>query len=324
MPVLHFIKFRRAVSRSSVAADARFNAQENGVMQGFDAVQFLFTGLYKLVLLEKNDYLGKKELSDMGLPQVNFRHYYSPIFGRALEVNLIPSKVCSFDCIYCKYGKTTQKTINLIQPESTKKTIGELKKALSKDHGLDYIVFSGNGDPLLHNELPLILAELKKITRIKVAVVSCGGLLWRQKAQADLSNADIVMASLDSADKAMYHYVNRPHDLVPYSRFLEGMIEFRRTFRGSFWLQVTLLDGINADEAEVNKLSKLVDFLNPDQTFIRTLPGKPVEDFVHPVEHSRLQNFARLFGSRPVIIDCEEVPVHSAAAHDGLPLGVHD
>jgi GTP-binding protein len=101
------------------------------------------------------------------------------------------------------------------------------------------------------------------------------------------------MASLDSADKAMYHSVNRPHELVPFSRFLEGMIEFRRSFRGSFWLQVTLLDGINAIEAEVMKIAKLVDFLNPDQTFIRTVSGNPVEDFVHPVEHSRLQKFAR-------------------------------
>lgn len=125
----------------------------------------------------------------MGHPQVNFRHYSSPIFGRTLEVNLIPSKICSFNCIYCKYGKTTQKTINLINTGSAKKTIGELKRILSKDHGLDHVVFSGNGDPSLHHELSLILEELKKITRIKVAVVSCGGLLWRQKAQADLANA---------------------------------------------------------------------------------------------------------------------------------------
>jgi hypothetical protein len=90
-------------------------------MPNFDVLQFFSTGLYKLILLENNDYLDKKELCNMGLPQVNFRHYSSPIFGRTLEVNLIPTKVCSFDCIYCKYGKTTQKTINLIKHGSAKK-----------------------------------------------------------------------------------------------------------------------------------------------------------------------------------------------------------
>jgi len=32
-------------------------------------------------------------------------------FGKSLGVNVVPYKVCSYDCIYCEVGKTTKKTI---------------------------------------------------------------------------------------------------------------------------------------------------------------------------------------------------------------------
>lgn len=78
-------------------------------------------------------------------------------------------------------------------------------------------------------------------------------------------------------------------------------------FRGEFWLRVTLLDGMNTVEADVRKTAKLAETLNPDRTFIRTVPGEPVEDFACSVEHSRLQHFAGFFGTKAIVIDREEI-----------------
>ena len=44
-----------------------------------------------------------------------FRHVYGPVpsrrLGRSLGVDLVPFKVCSYDCVYCQLGRTTTKTI---------------------------------------------------------------------------------------------------------------------------------------------------------------------------------------------------------------------
>ena len=41
-------------------------------------------------------------------------HVFGPVpsrrLGRSLGVDLVPYKVCSFDCVYCQVGRTTHKT----------------------------------------------------------------------------------------------------------------------------------------------------------------------------------------------------------------------
>ena len=42
------------------------------------------------------------------------KHIFGPVpsrrLGMSLGVDLIPYKTCSYDCIYCELGKTTDKT----------------------------------------------------------------------------------------------------------------------------------------------------------------------------------------------------------------------
>ena len=42
------------------------------------------------------------------------RHVYGPVpsrrLGRSLGVDLVPFKTCSYDCIYCQLGRTTNNT----------------------------------------------------------------------------------------------------------------------------------------------------------------------------------------------------------------------
>ncbi len=43
------------------------------------------------------------------------RHIFGPVLSRrlglSLGVDLIPFKTCSYDCVYCECGATTDKTI---------------------------------------------------------------------------------------------------------------------------------------------------------------------------------------------------------------------
>ena len=44
------------------------------------------------------------------------KHIYGPVpsrrLGRSLGVDIIPFKFCTYDCIYCQLGHSTEKTIN--------------------------------------------------------------------------------------------------------------------------------------------------------------------------------------------------------------------
>ena len=109
-------------------------------------------------------------------------HLYGPVpsrrLGLSLGVDLVPFKVCSFDCIYCQLGRTTEKTIHresFFTPDTILQQIrGRLKEGLQTD----YISFSGSGEPTLNADLGWLIREVKEMTQVPVAVITNSSLLW--------------------------------------------------------------------------------------------------------------------------------------------------
>ncbi len=95
----------------------------------------------------------------------------------SLGVDLLPHKTCTLNCVYCECGKTTNLTIkrNEYVPEELVKE--ELRSFLGPDPKLDYITFSGSGEPTLHSGIGEIVSFLKsEYSRYKVALLTNGTL----------------------------------------------------------------------------------------------------------------------------------------------------
>ena len=88
---------------------------------------------------------------------MKYKHLFGPVpsrrLGISLGIDLIPAKVCSQDCIYCEVGKTTDLTIERQEYISLDSIIEELEIFLNTKPELDYITFSGSGEPVLNNRL---------------------------------------------------------------------------------------------------------------------------------------------------------------------------
>lgn len=150
-----------------------------------------------------------------------FKH--SPIFGRFIEVDPLPEKTCPFDCLYCGKGKTIQKTVNSLEFYPHPDAFRELELLLHNNPAPDHIVIGGNGDPTICQNISLLIHAIHSLAKVPVAIISCGGLLWKSSVQSELSQADIVLASIDAPNKLIYQNINRPHQMVPYSWFLQGV-----------------------------------------------------------------------------------------------------
>ena len=74
-------------------------------------------------------------------------------------------------------------------------------------------------------------------TDISVAVLTNGSLSWLEDIRNQLMNADLVIPSLDAGDEVMFRAVNRPCEEISFEKMLGGLIEFRRVFRGQYWLE---------------------------------------------------------------------------------------
>jgi wyosine [tRNA(Phe)-imidazoG37] synthetase (radical SAM superfamily) len=165
---------------------------------------------------------------------------YGPVpsrrLGFSLGVDIVPYKTCTLDCIYCQLGKTTYKSVKRKSFAPIEDIIEEIRKSVSAGHDIDFITFSGSGEPTLNADIDRFIYEVRKITSIPVAVLTNGTLLFREEVQKDLMEADVVVPSLDAASQEMFHRINRPHFSLDIESIMQGMKEFRKSYKGNIWL----------------------------------------------------------------------------------------
>ena len=177
-----------------------------------------------------------------------YKYIYGPVpsrrLGRSLGIDLVPFKTCTYDCIYCQLGRTTNKTIKRRPYVPVKDILNELKIKLATGEPPDYISIAGSGEPTLHSDIGNLIDQINDITEIPVAVLTNGSLLFMPEVRTALSKADLVIPSLDAGDEELFRYVNRPHADIAFDQMVHGLIDFTRNFPGVVWLGGLLLSGV--------------------------------------------------------------------------------
>lgn len=220
--------------------------------------------------------------------------------GRSLGIDLVPFKTCTYDCVYCQLGRTTDKTVQRREHAHWEPIVDEIRSKL--DTRPDCITLSGSGEPTLCAGLGELIQRIHAIVNIPVAVLTNGSLLWRKDVREELRQADLVIPSLDVGDEARFRCINRPHESISFDQLIEGLIAFRREFRGSYWLEVLLLAGYTSIEAEVKKIAEQARRIGPDRVHLNTVTRPPVESFAEPVPPEQLTRLAGFFEPRAEVI----------------------
>jgi wyosine [tRNA(Phe)-imidazoG37] synthetase (radical SAM superfamily) len=222
--------------------------------------------------------------------------------GRSLGIDLLPFKTCTYDCIYCQLGRTTNKTIERKEWVATDIVIEQLKEKL--DSKPDYITLSGSGEPTLFSRIEVLISRIKNITDIPVAVLTNGSLLWLPEVRSSLKLADLVIPSLDAGCNQIFQYVNRPHSDISFNKMLEGLVKLRDEYSGKYWLEVFLVAGVTTPEMEINRLKTCISSVCPDKVQVNTVTRPPAEDFVEPVSERQLKAITtHLYKNAEVIAD---------------------
>lgn len=233
------------------------------------------------------------------MSQASYKHLYGPVpsrrLGRSLGVDLVPFKTCTYDCVYCQLGRTTNKTVERKEYVAAEAILAELERKLAERDRPDYITLAGSGEPTLNSAIGRIIRDIKSLTRIPVAVLTNGSLLWREDVQDDLMAADVVIPSLDAGDDASFQLVNRPHPGIPFDRMAGGLATFAKRFKGEVWLEVLLLAGITGRSAETEKIALIANGLGVARTQLNTATRPPAEDFAVALSATQLHALKGLF-----------------------------
>jgi wyosine [tRNA(Phe)-imidazoG37] synthetase (radical SAM superfamily) len=209
-----------------------------------------------------------------------YRYLFGPVpsrrLGLSLGVDLVPHKVCTFDCVYCECGPTTLQTLERREYVPASEVMAELDHFLGSQPRPDYITFSGSGEPTLNTAIGRIIEFLKSDARAApVAVLTNGSLLYQAQVRKDLMLADVVLPSLDAALVSTFERIDRPLREFDLERYLQGLVDFRREYRGQIWLEIMVLPGYNDNPQDLELLKEAVLRIGPDRVQLNTLdrPG---------------------------------------------------
>ncbi|HVN97601.1 MAG TPA: radical SAM protein [Syntrophorhabdaceae bacterium] len=235
------------------------------------------------------------------------RFVFGPVpsrrLGFSLGVDVIPSKYCSYDCIYCQIGKTTDKEITRKSFFDPHTIIDEVAEKVKRTSRIDHISFSGSGEPTLNADIGFMIREVKKITSIPVSVITNGAMLYEDEVRRDLMAADVVLPSLDAVSEDLFRYVNRPHPALEVEAILNGLRRFRQEYTGKLWLEVMLMKNVNDDKEELKKFKKVIEDLNADKVQINTVVRPPTEEGLESLTREELDRACRFLG-KPCEIIC--------------------
>lgn len=228
-----------------------------------------------------------------------YHHLFGPVrsrrLGLSLGLDLVPVKVCSFDCPYCQVGATTCKTVERREYVPTGQILAEFDDWLATDGRADCVTLAGSGEPTLHSGFGEILAGIGARSRFKRVLLSNGTLFWMPEVRTAAVQADVVKGTLSAWDEASFQALHHPHPSLTFDRFLKGLCDLRTVFGGEYWIEVFLVPGLNDTPEQVRRIAHLAKDIHPDRIHLNTAVRPPADVAVRSVSHERLAELAAWF-----------------------------
>ena len=238
---------------------------------------------------------------------MQYNYLFGPVpsrrLGLSLGVDLVPMKTCTLNCIYCECGKTSHLTLERDEYVSFEDVIKELTHYLENHARPDYITFSGSGEPTLHVKIGDVIHFLKdRVPEIPVAVLTNGTLFFQKQVRKDVKDAAVVIPSLDAATKEIFNKINRPSSQLILDGIIDGLIQFRKEYRGNLWLEIFIIPGLNDSTHELEALKRTIKKIKPDQVHLNTLDRPGTVPTLRPASREELEHVLQIFQMENAVI----------------------
>lgn len=223
---------------------------------------------------------------------------YGPVrsrrLGLSLGINLLPvgRKVCSFNCVYCECGDTTE-LLDQARDEqgrfnsfpSVEKVKNEVARGLQLYPELSAITFAGHGEPTLHPAFPEVVQAVREIRnqlqpQAKVGVLTSAALILRPKARAGIDLCELRMMKLDAGDEITFQAIDRPAANVKLEPIMAELARMPDII-----IQTCLLDGPaqNVQGEPWNALVEAIGRIRPTVVHLYAVDRPTPEPWVQKV-----------------------------------------
>jgi wyosine [tRNA(Phe)-imidazoG37] synthetase (radical SAM superfamily) len=243
---------------------------------------------------------------------MKYKHLFGPVVSRRLGISLgvdvVPYKYCSLNCVYCEVSRTTHLTLKRKSFYDVTEITGELDDFLKSNPRLDYITFSGAGEPTLNSDLGEIISFIKtRYPQYKLALITNSTLFDDPEVRSEILPCDLILPSLDAVSEEGFEKINRPIDKLLASNVIIGLKLFRAEYPHQIWLEIFIVPGINDSLEEIELLKEAVGEIKPDKVQLNSLDRPGAENWVEPAVYLALEEI------RAILQEDSEIPVEIIA-----------
>lgn len=202
--------------------------------------------------------------------------------GISLGVNVVPRKVCTYNCVYCQLGRTTRLTTDMREYIPTEAVVGAVMRKLDQARRTDYVTVIGDGEPTLASNLGRILEGVRSGYRGRTGLLTNGSLLWSARVREAASAFDVVMPTVSAGDPETFRRMHRPHGAITFAKYLRGLREFSEDNRDRVWAEVMLVRGVNDSPESLRAICSVIEGLRPAEVHLMAPTRPPSVSSVRP------------------------------------------
>jgi len=76
--------------------------------------------------------------------------------------------------------------------------------------------------------------------------------------RADCAKTDVVVPSLDAGYEQTFQKIKRPREDISIEKVISGLSTLRNEFAGQIWLEVFMVEGLNANAEQIAKIKNAI------------------------------------------------------------------
>ena len=196
-----------------------------------------------------------------------YKHVFGPVpsrrLGVSLGVDLVVSKSCNLNCIFCECGATKKIQLERQRFKDMNEILNEIQSVL-KNIKPDYITFSGSGEPTLSLDLGNISKAIKEDLKYKgkICLITNSLLLANEQVIKELEYIDLIVPTLNTLKQDIFEKIVRPDYKTSVEEIKKGFINLNNSYyKGKIWIEIFILENINDSE---ENFIEIADFLNSE------------------------------------------------------------
>ena len=183
-----------------------------------------------------------------------YKHVFGPVpsrrLGISLGVDLVVSKSCNLNCIFCECGATKKIQLERKRFKDMNEILEEISAVL-KDIKPDYITFSGSGEPTLSLVLGNISKAIKEDLKYegKICLITNSLLLADENLMKELEYIDLIVPTLNTLTQDIFEKIVRPDYRTSVEEIRKGFINLNKSnYKGKIWIEIFILENINDND----------------------------------------------------------------------------